>query len=223
VPDAPVAATDAVHDRPHADVAAEEWIFTCWTPDASLGAITGLRVHGATAWYWAALVRRGEPLLHVTEWDVRMRADPTVIKAHGLWAEHICEVPMQQWTVGNECFATAIQDPEEARGRAYGDPTAVAFDLEWYATAPPQPLGRATWSGYEQEGVVHGVVELPGSSLPLAEVPARRWHRWGSELGVLPIGEAYAHGRLLAPFAFPDGTVAEWALTADGWRSRPRT
>ena len=90
----------------------------------------------------------------------------------------------------------------------------MAFDLEWYATAPPRPLGGPAWAGYEQHGVVHGVVELPGTSLPLAEVPARRWHRWGAALGPLPLEEAYAHGGLLAPFAFPDGSVAELA----SWR-----
>lgn len=220
----------------------EEWVFTCWAADGSVGAISAHRVLGRTAWYWSALVRPGEPLLHVTEWEVPVRADPTVIKAHGLWAEHICDAPMEQWTISNECFATAIDDPDEAFGRGYGAPTVVAFDLEWYATQPPRsvvvggvvvgdrvvgdrmapverPTGR-TWHGYQQDGVVHGVVELPGDALHVTEVPARRWHRWGDDLAPLPLEEAYAHGELRAPFAFPDGTVADWVLTPDGWRSR---
>ena len=56
---------------------------------------------------------------------------------------------------------------------------AVAFDLEWYATAP----ARAVPDGYAQDGVVHGLVELAGGPLHLTEVPARRWHRWGDALG----------------------------------------
>jgi hypothetical protein len=30
-----------------------------------------------------------------------------------------------------------------------------------------------------------------------------------------------AHTGLRAPFAFPDGSVADWVLTTRGWNSRP--
>jgi glutamate-1-semialdehyde aminotransferase len=32
-----------------------------------------------------------------------------------------------------------------------------------------------------------------------------------------------AHTGLRAPFAFPDGSVADWVLTPQGWRSRTGT
>ena len=51
-----------------------------------------------------------------------------------------CEVPLEQWSIGNETYAAGLDDPDEALGRAYGDPTPIAFDLEWYATTPPTPL-----------------------------------------------------------------------------------
>jgi hypothetical protein len=162
-------------------------------------------------------VRRGEPLLHVAEWAVPARADPLLVKAPSLWAEHTIDAPMRQWTVANETYAAALDDPAEALDRAYGVPTAVAFDLEWYATEAPV----AVPAGYAQDGVVHGVVELPGSPLHLTEVPGRRWHRWADALGPVDIPEAYAHTGLRAPFAFPDGTVADWVLTPGGWRRRP--
>ena len=65
----------------------------------------------------------------------RVRADPFIVKGEALWAEHHCDAAMQQWSIGNETYASAIDDPDEALGRAYGDPTPIAFDLEWYATA----------------------------------------------------------------------------------------
>ena len=92
-------------------------------------------------WYWAALVGAGAPLLHVAEWDVPPRARSVPRQGAGLWAEHSCDAPMEQWTIANETYAAALDDPDEALGRAYGVPTAVAFDLEWYATAPA-PHGR---------------------------------------------------------------------------------
>ena len=123
---------------------------------------------------------------------------------------------MEQWTVSNETYAAALDDPDDALGRAYGEPTAVAFDLEWYATATPRSTGG---TGIAQDGVVHGVVELAGGPLHLAEVPARRWRRWGDALRPLVLADAYAHTGLRAPFLSPDGDVVDWVLTPDGWRS----
>jgi hypothetical protein len=210
---------DERDERPHPATGAEEWLFACWEPDGAAGLLSGYRRHGRAGphWYWAALVTAGGPLLHVAEWQVPARADPFLVKAPGLWAEHTIDAPMQQWTVANETYATALEDPADAMGRAYGVPTAVAFDLEWYATAPASGLP----DGYVQDGVVHGLVELVGGPLRLDEAPARRWHRWGDALEPVAVPEAFAHTGLRAPFAFPDGTVADWVLTPDGWRRRP--
>ena len=124
-------------DRPHAGAAVEEWLFAAWTADATVGLLSGHRLLGPLAWYWACLATEGQPLLHVAEWDVPVRADPLLVKAHALWAEHICDEPMEQWTIGNETYAAALDDPAEALGRAYGIPTPIAFDVEWYAAGEP--------------------------------------------------------------------------------------
>ena len=209
---------DADDDRPHPDAGVEEWVFTAWLPGGTAGLVTAYRRPvAANGWYWSALARRNEPILHVGEWDVPPRTDPLLVKAHGLWAEHVCERPMEQWTVANETFAVALDDPAEALGRGYGTPSAIALDLEWYADGP----ARRGTDGYVQDGVVHGLVELGDGPLSLAEAPARRWHRWGRSLAPLELPEAYAHTGVRAVFAFPDGAVADWLLTPDGWRRRP--
>ena len=207
----------------HADAAVEEWVFACWSTDGSLGAISGHRLLGRTAWYWAALVGVDRPLLHVAEWDVAVRADPMVVKAEVLWAEHTCDAPFEQWTIGNETFAVELDDPEQALGRAYGARRPIAFDLEWYATSPP----TAVPGGYEQVGSVHGRIDLVNEpagpeGIDLEELYGRRWHRWGERLDPIVLDDARAHTGLRAPFAFPDGTVADWVLTPSGWRSRRR-
>jgi hypothetical protein len=207
----------AADEQRHASAAVEEWTFTFWTADGGIGGISGHRLLGRRAWYWAALAQAGEPLLHVAEWDVVVRADPRVVKAEALWAEHTCDAPFEQWSIGNETYAAALDDPAEALDRAYGLPTPIALDLEWYATGDPTEIP----DGYRQDGVVHGVVEVAGRPrLELVEVPADRTHRWGAALGPLEPPEAIAHLGLRAPFAFPDGTVADWVLTAQGWRKR---
>ncbi len=213
--------TSGPADLLHVDAAVEEWVFSAWTPSADVGVISGHRLLGRRAWYWAALVQAGRPLLHIGEWDVTVRDhDPMVVKANALWAEHTIEAPMEQWSIGNETYAAALDDPDEALHLAYGVPTPIAFDLEWYAVASPVDIA----DGYEQTGVVHGRVDVADQPpTELVEVPARRWHRWGVALGPLPLPAALAHTGLRAPFRFPDGTTADWVLTQSGWRSRPTT
>jgi hypothetical protein len=218
------AVDDARRAEGRHDAVVEEWLFACWS--ATVGIVSGYRVFArppggpvVPAWYWAALARVGAPLLHVTDWEVPPRPDPLLVKSAGLWAEHICDAPLEQWTIANETYAAALDDPDDALGRGYGTTTALAWDLEWYATAPAE----AVPDGYQQRGVVHGVVELPDGRLELGEIAAHRWHRWGDELGPVELPGAFAHTGIRAPFAFPDGSVADWALTPDGWRAlRPQ-
>ena len=148
-------------------------------------------------WYWSALSRPGAPLLHLVDWEVplpRPGAGLTVRSA-GLWADHVCEAPFQQWTVANEAYAVALDDPEDALGRAYGVATPIALDVEWYAAGP----ASAVPGGYEQRGEVHGVVELGDGPLELDGLPAHRTHRWGDDLTMPSAAPAVAHLGLRAP------------------------
>ncbi|MEO6652785.1 MAG: hypothetical protein ABIP17_09040 [Ilumatobacteraceae bacterium] len=204
---------------PHPGAAIEEWVFAAWTPDARIGVVSGHRLLGATAWYWSAVVVDGRPLLHLTEWEVRVRADPFVVKAPEMWAEHHCVAPLRQWSIGNEAHAAALEDSEDALGRAYGTPTPMACDLEWYAIGGAVAID----DGFEQVGVVHGLIELLGRpDIELVEVPAHRWRRWtvSDHLAPVELAPVVAHTGLRAPFAFPDGAVSDWVLMRDGWRSR---
>lgn len=205
-------------EAPHLDATVEEWLVTAWTATADLGLLHGFRRFGARrrGWQWSALAQVGQPLLHVGEWEVPLRTAALVAKASQLWGEWICDAPFQQWTIGMETYAAALDHPDDALGRAYGTPEPIAWDLEWYALDAPV----AVEGGYGQRGVVHGVVERREGPLTLTEVPSWRWHRWGEALGPVTLEEASAHVGLRAPFAFPDGTVADWVLTGEGWRSR---
>ncbi len=203
----------------HEEAAIDEWVFATWTADATIGFVSGHRLMGAIAWYWSAIAEAGRPLLHLAEWDVRVRSDPFVVKAPEMWAEHHCVAPMQQWSVGNEAHAAALDDADEALGRGYGIPTPMASDVEWYA------IGGATAidHGYEQIGVAHGEVELlDRPNIEFVEAPAHRWRRWtGAErLDPVRLDPVVAHTGLRAPFAFPDGAVSDWVLTSAGWRAR---
>jgi hypothetical protein len=208
----------------HPTSAAEEWTFSFWAADGALGVIVLLRLLPETrrCWYWSALARRDAPLLHLVDWEVplpRIGAG-LAVRSAGLWADHVCEAPFQQWTVSNEAYAVALDDPDDALGRAYGVATPIALDVEWYATEPPSAVA----GGYEQRGEVHGTIELGDGRLELDGLPGHRSHRWGDDLGP-PAGDAVvAHLGLRAPARLPDGDVVDLVLTADGWRPRvPRS
>lgn len=212
-------------EQPHADAAVDEWVFAAWLPDGSAGLVSGHRLFARRSWYWFALVQEGHPMLHLTEWDVSLRSDPFIVKAPEMWAEHHCVAPLRQWTIGNEGHAAALDDPDEALGRAYGIPTPMASDVEWYALggATDLPAAPGQHGGYEQVGVAHGTIELLDRPfLELEEVPAHRWRRWGDELGPVELPEVVAHTGLRAGFAFPDGTLSDWVLSPQGWRRRRR-
>lgn len=209
-------------DESSHDGCCDEWVFAAWTADGTTGVLTGQRIDPVRRriGYWWTLVHAGEPLLHVTDWEVPMRSDPLLVKGAQLWAELTCEAPFEQWTVGNETYAAALDDPDEALGRAHGAPTPIAIDLEWYATGPPESVDH----GYRQDGVVHGVIEVAGRpTIALTEVPAARWHRWIRVEDTLPVLElpvAVAHTGRRAPVAFPDGTVLDAVLLPSGWHRR---
>jgi hypothetical protein len=214
----------AADEGPHPTSSAEEWTFSFWAVDGALGVIVLLRLLPVArrSWYWSALVRRDAPLLHLTDWEAPLPRSGAglAVRSSGLWADHICEAPFQQWTVANEAYAVALDDPDDALGRAYGVTAPIALDVEWYAAGPPSAVA----DGYEQQGEVHGTIELADGRLELDGLPAHRSHRWGDDLPVPPAEPVVAHLGLRAPARLPDGSVVDLVLTADGWRSRvPRS
>jgi hypothetical protein len=192
----------------------ETWCFEFGTAAEGIGGFVGVTVHpwGGRAWYWSALVRVAEPLLHVVDLAVPMPRVGLELRSDGLWADHVCEAPYEQWTVANECMAVALDDPDDAAGRAFGTQAPMALDLEWYASAAPQPIEL----GYQQAGEVEGIVELVGRRVELS-APARRWHRWGVDAWRW---SEPSHGEgLRAPVRVGD-VVLERVLTDRGWTQR---
>jgi hypothetical protein len=209
----PTAADEGPHAAPPADAGWQEaWWFDAWLADGSLAVACRLTHVPARrqAWYWCHLVRRDEPLVLVVDVDAPLSRSGLTVRTHGLWADHVCEAPLEQWTVANEATAVALDQPDDALGRAYGEAVPLAIDLEWYAVAPPE----ATASGYQQRGDVHGVIELRDGAVPL-EGAAARGHEWGAVGYGSPPGRPPAG--LRAPVRLPDDGVVEQVATPAGW------
>lgn len=131
----------------------QSWYFDFAAADASVAGYARLAVRRTerTAWWWAAVVGEDVPFVLVRDHDVEPPKPGSLeIRASGLWAEPVCEIADEHWSLGMEAFGVALDDPTEAYGAERGDVTALGFDLEWEADGEP--------GGGAQPSVVHGDV-----------------------------------------------------------------
>lgn len=119
----------------------------------------------------------GRPLVTVVEHDGPALGPVGLdLRAEGLWADQICETPLEHWTVGLEAFGVALDDPAEAFSGCRGDRTALGFDLEW--ESEPDALVEAD-GGYELACRVHGEILVGAERLVVDDGWGGRRHRWG--------------------------------------------
>jgi hypothetical protein len=200
----------------------EQWTFDVAAADG-LGTCTGYAVLPSQrrAWYWTAVVRPGEPLLHLVELEAPFSRHVLEVRTGGLWAAHVCEAPFEQWTVANELYALALDDPADALGHGRGHVTPAALDAEWYAASPPEEID----GGYRQAGTVDGVIELKGGPVHFANAAGERTHRWGVLVPASRAAEEPRPAGRWVPFPLdgPEGPeVLDRVLTGKGWWERRR-
>ncbi len=154
----------------------ERWTFESWHPDATFGAMAAITLLPASrhAWYWAAVVRESRPLLTLVDTDLRMPSTSLALRGEGLWADHVCETPLEHWTVANEAFSVALDDPDEALGAQRGVLVPLGFDLEWEAAADPVELS----DGYAIDATVSGEILIADENLNV-DLTGRWRHQWG--------------------------------------------
>ena len=154
------------------------------------------------------MIRLGEDPVVVVEFDVPLPSRGWEVRASGLWADHVCETPMDHWSYGLEAFGLAIEDPEELLGSALGQRVPLGWELEFEARASAQTTGSER---YGQIGVMHGLLLEKHSSTEV-DGYAVRSHWWGTDapsridLGEVPTGPA----TVVLP------TIGgRWTMTAD--------
>ncbi|MGE0879622.1 MAG: hypothetical protein AB7L13_03780 [Acidimicrobiia bacterium] len=192
--------------------------------DASLGGGLGVVFDrdADRAWYWTMLARSAHPLIHLCEPAAAIPRQGLLVRAEGLWAEHVCEAPYEQWTVANEVYGVELDDPDDAVTHERGVVVPLAFDLEWYATGSSIGVD----DGYGQTGEVHGVLNVGEDVITLAGAPAWRTHRWNVDDPIIAssdeAGDAQDVGDgLRAPIRLPSG-VYDRQLAVSGWRWQRR-
>ncbi|MGI9034248.1 MAG: hypothetical protein ACR2HY_11380 [Acidimicrobiales bacterium] len=113
----------------------------------------------------------------VRDHDVELpRGRELEVRAPGLWAQLICETPLDHWSAGLEASAIALDDSAAVTGDERGDPTALGLDLEWEVAGRPATVAGS--AGYAQPAAVYGDVLVGAERLTVA---GTGWysHRWG--------------------------------------------
>ena len=196
----------------HNGVAVEAWWFWGMSHDRACGVYIGLELRAARFDYWAGLVRVDEPYLYIEELDGTGRRAGLELKPPEMWADHVCDRPFAQWSLGNEAHGVLLDDPTEAWRRAHGTLVPVTFDIEWYANEPANAVTR----GYSQSGEVDVQIELTAGVLAF-EGPAERVHVWGAPFMPSSFAMPIASSGLRAPYRRSDGTNIDQVLTDRWW------
>jgi hypothetical protein len=160
----------------------ESWYFDFATPQG-IGGYVQLSLHPTLrrAWYWACLVQPGSGPVVVRDHDVAPpRGDLLEIRADGLWAECVCETPLDHWSLGLEAFGVRLDDPFDAFRGELGERLPMGHDLSWEANAPAhEPSStRCGARGYLQPGRVRGEVLLGRERIAI-DGTGHRTHTWG--------------------------------------------
>ena len=203
----PLEPADEARHRPDPGETAweEAWDLDFTTDDGSLGGYVRIALHPARrlAWFWAALVGEGRPLVIVVDHEVALpRGTQLDLRAEGLWTSFTCETPLEHWSVGLEAFGVALNDPTEAWRSLRGDRTALGLDLEWETAGLPSTASHP--HGYHLPCLVHGevlvgdeVIALDGSGGRSHTWGHRRWdHAWSTTAGRLDDGTTWYGHRL---------------------------
>ncbi|MDO8389479.1 MAG: hypothetical protein Q7V57_03245 [Actinomycetota bacterium] len=163
----------------HAGAGIESWWWWGSAADGTASVFVGLSVRGRRFDYRAGLLRAGRAPLYIEELDGEGRRAGLELKPPEMWADHTCDVPYQQWSLGNEAHGVLLDDPADALARPFGTPVPATFDIEWYAVSEPVAID----DGYEQAGEIDAQIELSEGVLHL-QGAAHRVHVWGAEMTI---------------------------------------
>ncbi len=134
-------ADEKTHTRGEEELWNESWYFDFVNEDATVGGYVriGLYPNLDTVWYWACLVGVDRPLITVIDHEVPLPSPlPSLELRHdGLAAEHICDEPLERWSLGLESFAIVADQPAQMYHGAKGDLVPFGIDLEWETSGMP--------------------------------------------------------------------------------------
>lgn len=187
----------------------ESWAFEFATAD-DVGVSVRLTLvpERQVSWFWVAIIRPGHGPLVVHDHEAPLPRVGLELRSDGLWAELVCEEPLEFWGLGLEAFGVELDDPIDAFHGERGHRLPVGFDLEWEVAPPALASPPTALTRVEQCGIGSGELLIGDERLDISG-PATRSHAWGNVEGI-----AEWHR---AAFQIDDRLAASW------WRSETST
>tara|TARA_Y100001970_G_scaffold173953_1_gene212359 strand:- start:745 stop:1389 length:645 start_codon:yes stop_codon:yes gene_type:complete len=177
---------DPIDDLPHRQESSlvEQWQFDFWSAEYDLGGWVHFTYDQSSrkAWYVAALLGVDRQLVLVVDPKIPIPqlSQYLEFRAEGIWAQHVCETPLEHWTVGLEAFGVTLETAEDAMGNQWGKRTGVGLDLEWERIEDTEE----TVTGFRQRCSVSGEVLIDEQAFGL-HVDGWRSRSWGPDLGLV--------------------------------------
>ncbi len=159
----------------------ESWYFDFTTTESGLAGYTrlGLYPNRNEAWVTLALVRAGGPTLRVVDLTAPL-PDPGSLSAisprMGLVADHVCQEPLQRFSVSIEATAERFDDAAAILQGRSGEPVPIALQLTWDTDG--QPYQYRITPRYEIPCRVSGHVSIDGRRIDI-DGYGQRDHSWG--------------------------------------------
>lgn len=174
----------AADERRHAAGPERLWCesidFDFFAPDASIAGWVRLDLYLnlGVAWYHSLVVGPGRPIVAVADCAVPLpRSSAWEIRTEGLWADHTCETAVEHWSLANEAFAIAVDDPAELDvADPRGERTPLGLDLEFEADG--EVRHDATTTRYAAPCRAHGEILVGDEQIEL-DGWGHRHHSWG--------------------------------------------
>lgn len=137
--------------------------------------------------FTAVVLRKDRPPLVAAEDQIELPSRGWELRASGLWADHICETPLDHWSYGLEAFGLELDNPAELLDRAVGDRSPIGWELEFEGDRPAawqtdedEAVQESQLHEYRQSGIGHGLL-LDADGEHELEGLAVRSHWWGHE------------------------------------------
>ena len=129
-------ASDEARHEPGGPGWLERWTFEAWDKDATFGAIAAIHARPCRA---ACVVlgvggARRPPAATLVDTELHIPKSSLALRGPALWADHVCETPLEHWTVANEAYGVALDDRRRHSARSAA--TSCASASTWSGRRP---------------------------------------------------------------------------------------
>ena len=111
----------------------------------------------------------------IVDWDLPLVTQAFEFRGSGIWADLVCETPIEHWTIGLEAFGLVVDPEEVLTAELFGQPIPLGFDLDVESQSAPDLFD----SGFAYHARVTGDLLVGDKRIEFdAQGVRRRW--WGS-------------------------------------------